>query len=412
MPFNSPALIVFSSGTTGEPKSICHSAGGMVVNLKKDELLHFDLGAQDTFLQLTTCGWIMWLVQVGNLLVGSAVVTYDGSPLFPSALVIPRLISNHNGKITGFGGSPRLLSEIERQCKEEQLVPKDIFNFQHLRYVTSTGSPLSPTNVKFFYEKLAPKQVHLISITGGTDLAGVLLSSTVHLPVQGHLIGAKNLGMDVRILDPLSGEDVEMKGESGELMVAKPFPTQPLYFWGPVEDKEKLQEKYMESYYRRYTEGPAVRYWNQGDFISRHLTTGGFEIHGRSDGVLNPSGVRFGSAEIYSVVESGKFPSVLDTVVVGQRRPGKDEDETVILFVKCRPGTRLEEQEKKDMSKAIKEAYSARHVPKYIFQVQDIPVTANGKKVSSLSAPTYDKLTSHLLLFPSQTELAVKAIVR
>lgn len=383
MPFNHPALIVFSSGTTGEPKSICHSAGGILVNSKKETMLHSDLGGQDTFLQLTTCGWIMWLAQVGNLLTGASIITYDGSPLFPSALTIPRLISNHPGRVTGFGGSPRLLSEIERECTAAGIAqPKEVFQLEHLKYVTSTGSPLSPANVRFFYNKFVPAHVQLISISGGTDLAGCLVGSAINVPVDGHLIGAKSLGMDLRILDPITGEDVEMTGQAGELVVAKPFPTQPLYFWGAPEDKEKLQEKYMDSYYRRYLDGPAVNYWAQGDFISRHLRTGGFEIHGRSDGVLNPSGVRFGSAEIYSVVESGKFPSVVDSVVVGQRRPGKDDDERVLLFVKCKPGAKLGDEEKAAISKAIREAYSARHVPKYIFQVEDIPITANGKKAS------------------------------
>jgi acetoacetyl-CoA synthetase len=293
MPFNHPALIVFSSGTTGEPKSICHSAGGILVNSKKEALLHHDMGPLDTFLQLTTCGWIMWLSQVGNLLAASSIVTYDGSPLFPSALTVPRLISKHKGEITGFGASPRLLSEIERQCKADKIdSPKDFFGFKHLKFMTSTGSPLSPTNVRFFYEKFAPKHVHLISISGGTDLAGCLVGSAVDIPVYGHLIGAKSLAIDLCILDPLTGEEVE-KGESGELMVRRPFPTQPLYFWGAKEDKDKLHDKYMESYYRRYAKGPAVGYWAQGDFISRHPRLGGYEIHGRADGVLNPSGVRW-----------------------------------------------------------------------------------------------------------------------
>jgi acetoacetyl-CoA synthetase len=328
----------------------------------------------------------MWLAQMGNLLAGSSIITYDGSPLFPNALTIPRLISQHKGELTGFGASPRLLSEIERQCKADNIEsPKDFFNFRHLRFMTSTGSPLSPANVRFFYEKFAHKNVQLISISGGTDLAGCLVASAPNVPVRGHLIGAKCLGMDIQILDTLTGENVEEEGGAGELMVGKPFPTQPLCFWGPAEDKEKLHEKYMDSYYRRYTEGPAVGFWNQGDFIQRPSSQGGLLIHGRSDGVLNPSGVRFGSAEIYSVVESGKYASVLDSVCVGQRRPGKDEDEKVLLFIKCKPGTKLEEEEKKAIAKGIREAYSARHVPAYIFQVEDIPVTANGKKVINAS---------------------------
>ncbi|PWN31483.1 acetyl-CoA synthetase-like protein [Meira miltonrushii] len=390
LPFNHPALIVFSSGTTGEPKSICHSSGGILINGKKEGLFQYEMkGTEDTFFQITTCGWIMWLAQTCKLLMGSSIITYDGSPLFPHAFVVPKIIHEH-GKVTGYGGSPRLLSEIERACKSQGIERlRDRFPMKNLRFATSTGSPLNPANVQFFYQSLAFPHTQLISISGGTDLAGCLVGSSCMVPVKGHLIGTKSLGMDIRIVDPLTGEDCEDSGEPGELVVAKPFPTQPLYFWGDEKDKEALHEKYMDSYYRRFESGPAKGWWAQGDFISKNVQSKAFEIHGRSDGVLNPSGVRFGSAEIYSVVESGKFPFVLDSIVVGQRRQNKDDDERVILFIKCRQGQSLDEAKKQEIGKAIKEAFSARHVPKYIFQVKDIPITANGKK----------------------TELAVKAIV-
>lgn len=390
LPFNHPALIVFSSGTTGEPKSICHSCGGILLNGKKEGLFQYEMnGTEDIFLQITTCGWIMWLAQMCNLLMGSSIVTYDGSPLFPHAFIVPEIIRTH-GKVTGYGGSPRLLSEMERACKSQGILRlRDRFPMKKLRVATTTGSPLNPTNVRFFYESLAFPQTQLVSISGGTDLAGCLVGSSCMIPVQGHLIGAKALGMDIRIVNPLNGEDCEDSGQPGELMVAKPFPTQPLYFWGDEKDKEALHEKYMDSYYRKFESGPARGWWAQGDFISKDWQTKAFEIHGRSDGVLNPSGVRFGSAEIYSIVESGQFPYVLDSIVVGQRRPNKDDDERVLLFIKCRPGQLLNEEKKQEIGQAIKVAYSARHVPKHVFEVKDIPITANGKK----------------------TELAVKAVV-
>lgn len=389
LPFNHPALIVFSSGTTGEPKSICHSAGGMLINSKKEGLFQYELNSTDCYLQITTCGWIMWLLQAMQMLSGASIVTYDGSPLHPSPLTVPEIIVD-NGKVTGFGGSPRLLSEMERACKVQGIKRlRDKLPMTKLRVATSTGSPLNPANVRFFYESFAAPSVQLISISGGTDLAGCLVGGCCLVPVQGHLISAKCLAMDIRIVDSITGEDCEKTGEPGELVVAKPFPTQPLYFWGDQKDREALHEKYMESYYRKYTDGPAKGFWVQGDYIYRDRQTGGFEILSRSDGVLNPSGVRFGSSEVYKVVESGQFKYVADSIVVGQRRKGIDEDENVLLFVKCREGEKLNDERKTEISQAIKTAYSARHVPKHIFQVRDIPVTANGKK----------------------TELAVKAVV-
>lgn len=171
----------------------------------------------------------MWLLQVGQLVSGVSIVTYDGSPLYPDAFTIPHIISNSNGKVTGFGGSPRLLSEMEQASKRLELVSlRDRYPMPQLRIATSTGSPLNPANVRFFYRSLAPPHTHLMSISGGTDLAGCLVGGAVTVPVKGHLIGAKCLAMDIRILDPLTGEDCEVSGAAGELTVAKPFPTQPV----------------------------------------------------------------------------------------------------------------------------------------------------------------------------------------
>lgn len=230
---------------------------------------------QDTFLQVTTCGWIMWLLQVGQLASGASLVTYDGSPLYPTAFTIPQIVSSVDSKVTAFGGSPRLLSEMQQACKRGGIKHlQDCLPMPQLRLATSTGSPLSPANVRFFYQGLANKYTQLMSISGGTDLAGCLVGSAVNVPVNGHLIGVKSLAMDIRIVDPVSGEDCEMSGTPGELVVARPFPTQPvrevcsngnvamhtakltsclpcthfqLYFWGDPKDKDKLHEKYMDS---------------------------------------------------------------------------------------------------------------------------------------------------------------------
>lgn len=190
-----------------------------------------DLLPGDTHFQLTTCGWIMWQCLVSQLCLGNNIITYDGSPLFPNALAVPRLVSEHckhQGTVAGIGMSPRVFTEMERASTKFNLVPKDRFNFDSLKIVTTTGSPLSPANARFFYEKLFPSHVQLASISGGTDLAGCLIGTTVFLPVRGHLLGGKTLGMDIRILDPITGEDCEASGEAGELTCASPFPSQPV----------------------------------------------------------------------------------------------------------------------------------------------------------------------------------------
>ncbi|SOV08525.1 related to Acetoacetyl-CoA synthetase [Ustilago sp. UG-2017a] len=378
-----PVQIFFSSGTTGEPKCIIHTQC-LLLNMKKEALLMMDLKPNDAFLQVSSCGWIMWVYHLVALSMGSTAVLYDGSPMYPNALHIVRVVSHLN--CSGYGASPRFLSELEKYCSENSLnIPKQLgLEKGKFRMMTSTGSPLSPKNVEFFY-KAFPKRAHLCSISGGTDMAGVLVGPSKMLPLYGNFIQCKVLGFDIQVWDAETGERIDGTGKPGELIVAKPFPTQPSGFFGPPEEKEALYEKYMDSYYTRF---PGRKVWAQGDFIYQDQGTGGLEILGRSDGVLNPSGVRFGSAEIYSVVE--KFEFVGDSIVVGQLRKGKDEHERVLLFIKMRdPSATLSSSQIGELNKAIKTAYSARHVPEHTFQIQDIPVTLNGKK----------------------TELAVKAVV-
>ncbi|CBQ67687.1 related to Acetoacetyl-CoA synthetase [Sporisorium reilianum SRZ2] len=366
-----PVQIFFSSGTTGEPKCIIHTQC-MLLNMKKEALLMMDLQPADTFLQITSCGWIMWLYHLVALSVGSTAVLYDGSPMFPNPAHVVKVVSHL--KCSGYGASPRFLSELEKFCAENRFSIARQLELGKFRMMTSTGSPLSPKNVDFFYSHF-PKRAHLCSISGGTDMAGVLVGPTKMLPLYGNFIQCKALGFDIQVWDAETGERIDETGKPGELIVAKPFPTQ----------LQALYEKYMDSYYARF---PGRKVWAQGDFIYQDTATKGLEILGRSDGVLNPSGVRFGSSEIYSVVE--KFEFVGDSIVVGQRRPGKDEHERVLLFIKMRdPAATLDGTHIAQLNSAIKAAYSARHVPEHTFQVHDIPVTLNGKK----------------------TELAVKAVV-
>lgn len=408
LPAQHPVQIFFSSGTTGEPKCIIHTQC-LLLNMKKEALLMLDLKPADTFLQITSCGWIMWIYHLVALSIGSTAVLYDGSPMFPNPQHVVKVVSHL--KCSGYGASPRFLSELEKYCRVNKFSIAQQLELGRFRMMTSTGSPLSAKNVEFFYQQF-PKRAHLCSISGGTDMAGVLVGPTKLLPLYGNFIQCKALGFDIQVWDAESGQRIDDTGKPGELIVAKPFPTQPvsgemvLYrtvwerltdlswillgdeqsgFFGPADQKQALYEKYMDSYYNRF---PARKVWAQGDFIYQDRSTQGLEILGRSDGVLNPSGVRFGSSEIYSVVD--KFEFVGDSIVVGQRRPGKDEHERVLLFIKMRdPAVQLERSHIAELNKAIKAAYSARHVPEHTFQVHDIPVTLNGKK----------------------TELAVKAIV-
>ncbi|SPO20859.1 related to Acetoacetyl-CoA synthetase [Ustilago trichophora] len=381
LPAQHPVQIFFSSGTTGEPKCIIHTQC-LLLNMKKEALLMLDLRPNDSFLQITSCGWIMWVYHLVALSMGSTAVLYDGSPMYPNPSHVVKVVSHL--KCSGYGASPRFLSELEKYCSENRFSIAKGLNLDKFRMMTSTGSPLSPKNVEFFYREF-PKRAHLCSISGGTDMAGVLVGPTKMLPLYGNFIQSKALGFDIQVWDAETGERIDDSGKPGELIVAKPFPTQPTGFFGPPDQKQALYEKYMDSYYTRF---PGRKVWAQGDFIYQDQATKGLEILGRSDGVLNPSGVRFGSAEIYAVVD--KFEFVGDSIVVGQRRPNIDEHERVLLFIKMRdPSSTLSESQISQLNKAIKAAYSARHVPEHTFQVSDIPVTLNGKK----------------------TELAVKAVV-
>ncbi|THH05067.1 hypothetical protein EW145_g5069 [Phellinidium pouzarii] len=367
LPFSHPLYILFSSGTSGPPKCIIHSAGGILLQLMKDLGVGFGMGMDDTYFQFTTTGWMMWPYMLSALACGVRIVAYDGSPFHPDVREFLKFVSEQ--RVTVFGTSPRFLSEVQSR----NIHPLSLAPFDSLRAILSTGSVLTAPMFEWTQRAFGPS-VHIASSSGGTDICGCFVSLIESQPVHSGEIQGKALGMAVEIFDP-AGRNIEHTGTPGELVCTRPHPSLPIAFWGD-EDGEKFRKAYFDVY-------PGV--WRQGDFIVLNPRTKGLMILGRSDGVLNPSGVRFGSAEIYAALESPPPPFdfahiISDSLCVGQRRPG-DTDERVLLFLKMRDGHKLTAKLEKEIREAIRKALSARHVPTYIGEVDDIPYTVNNKKV-------------------------------
>jgi acetoacetyl-CoA synthetase len=384
LPFSHPGFIVYSSGTTGPPKCIVHTAGGLLMSASKDAFLSYDVHRGDTLLQYTTTAWVMWALVLVSLSFGGKVVLYDGSPMVPDPLVLLRLVDKL--RVNVLGTSAKFLSML----RDQRISPRERLDLSSLRTVVSTGSTLTADVAEWFYDSGFPRHVFLNSTCGGSDLACSLISGAASMPMYAGEIQAPSLGMAVDLydIDDERGMSVQETGAPGEMICKQPWPSEPGLFWD-----DPSGEKYKNSYFTKYSARLYVRQhrghgqleerliWSQGDFVSRNPVTGGFVTHGRSDGVLNPGGVRFGSAEIYYVVE--KDPAVADSVCVGQRRDG-DADESVILFVMMTEGHKFTRAVARRLRDAIRSKLSPRHVPKYVFQTQDIPYTVNGKKVEVL----------------------------
>ncbi|KAG8628227.1 hypothetical protein KVT40_004100 [Elsinoe batatas] len=366
--FSSPFLIVYSSGTTGVPKCIMHSIGGVLLSSTKEGRLHRDLGPSNINLQYTTTGWIMYLSSLLTLQHGCHAVLYDGSPFLPTThsflSLVPLL------RITDLGISPRYLQTLATAS----LVPKHLHDLSSLRRVTSTGMVLPESLFTWFYASFPPS-VQLANIAGGTDLAAAFALENPLTPVYLGGCPGPGLGLKVEVYDQtIEGEEVQglavRDGEPGELVCTRGFPNQPPGFFA-----DESGEKYHKAYFGRYK-----GVWTHGDFIYRHPATGGLYFLGRADGVLNPSGVRFGSADIYGVLETWFAEEVEDGICVGQRRKG-DADERVMLFLKMREGKRFDGELVGRVKEVIGRELSRRHVPRYIFQTWEIPTTVNLKKV-------------------------------
>lgn len=361
LPFNTPLFIVYSSGTSGKPKCIVHSAGGVLLQSKKELMLALSVTRDDTYFQYTTTGWMMWNFMLAGLSIGCRVVLYEGSPFYPNVTDYLRFI--HDQGVSILGTSPRFLAEVQGRGID----PLSLGSFESLKVLSSTGAVLTPPMFEWTHKAFGGK-FHLVSMSGGTDVTTAFVTGVPSLPVYAGEIQAKALGMKVEVWDP-TGHNLEHTGHPGELVCTRPHPSLPLCFWG-----DHGGQKFMEAYFNVY---PGV--WRQGDFMVVNPKTNGITILGRSDGVLNPSGVRFGSAEIYSVLEA--FSSAVeDSLCVGQRR-SFDVDEKVLLFMKMRPSCSLKPELVESIRSAIKRSLSARHVPAHIFQIADIPYTVNGKKI-------------------------------
>jgi len=353
LPFAHPLYVLFSSGTTGMPKCIVHSAGGTLMKHLCEHRLHSDIRQGDRLFYFTTLGWMMWNWLVSGLAQGATLLLYDGSPFHPSGNILWDYAQAE--RCTHFGTSAKYIDAL----KKAELAPARTHDLSSLRALLSTGSPLAPEGFDYVYGAIKG-DLHLASISGGTDICGCFVLGIPTEPVWRGEIQGPALGLAVDVLDE---DGRPLPRGKGELVCRNPFPSMPIGFWNDPDGK-----KYRAAYFQRFE-----RIWHHGDF-AEWTDHGGMIIHGRSDATLNPGGVRIGTAEIYRQVE--QLPEVQEAIVIGQ---DWDNDVRVVLFVVLKPGITLDEGLRERIRRQIRTGASPRHVPARIVQVADIPRTKSGK---------------------------------
>jgi acetoacetyl-CoA synthetase len=356
---------MFTSGTTGKPKCMVQGAAGVLVNQLKETRLHADVKRTDCVTYIASPSWMMWNWLMSCLASGARIVLHDGNPLYPDERAMWKIVQEE--KISILGCSASYLNYL----RSVNAKPGNSYDLSSLREISQTGSPLSADGFEWVYREVK-QDLHLNSISGGTDINGCFAGGVPTIPVYAGELQGPGLGMKINVYDEDARPVVDMMGE---LVCEAPAPSMPLYFWN-----DPGNQRYRDAYFEYYKpKGKNV--WRHGDYVILHSKTGGLSFYGRSDAVIKVSGVRVGTSEIYNVVE--KMPEVADSVAVGQNL---GEDQRIILFVKMAPGQRLSQDLKEKIKKALRAEASPKHVPALILEVPDIPYTLNMKKVETAVA--------------------------